>query len=154
MPSVPGLRSCYAKVGRLVYFGRMLDKIRLHAAGQLPAAYQANLGDERSPTFDSRCCRFLGIRYADLKARVLAGGSDEEILAWCHEHGAPRTDDECNIWNRFMMKIGWRDDRTTVLEQRVIEYGLVQPGRRIETFFDLNDYDEGRDPVASRAWLS
>ncbi len=35
MPSVPGLRSPYAKVGRLVYFGRMLDKIRLHAAGRL-----------------------------------------------------------------------------------------------------------------------
>jgi len=24
-------------VGRFVYFGRMLDKIRLHAAGRLPA---------------------------------------------------------------------------------------------------------------------
>ena len=35
MPNIPGLRSTYAKVGRLVYFGRMLDKIRLHAAGQL-----------------------------------------------------------------------------------------------------------------------
>lgn len=25
MPSIPGLRSNYAKVGRLVYVGRMLD---------------------------------------------------------------------------------------------------------------------------------
>ena len=42
---VPGLRSPYLKVGRLVYFGRMLDKIRLHAAGKLPEAdYGANLG--------------------------------------------------------------------------------------------------------------
>ncbi len=40
MPPVPGLRSCYARVGRLVYFGRMLDKIRLHAAGRLPADYR------------------------------------------------------------------------------------------------------------------
>ncbi len=45
MPNVPGLRSCYDKVGRLIYFGRMLDKIRLHAAGQLPPAYDENLGD-------------------------------------------------------------------------------------------------------------
>ena len=37
MPHVPGLRSVYAKVGRPVYFGRMLDKIRLHAEGRLPA---------------------------------------------------------------------------------------------------------------------
>ena len=47
MPHVPGLHSCYAKVGRLVYFGRMLDKIRLYAAGQLPAEYVANLGDDQ-----------------------------------------------------------------------------------------------------------
>jgi hypothetical protein len=41
MPNaIPGLRSCYDKVGRLIYFGRMLDKIRLHAAGQLPPEYQ------------------------------------------------------------------------------------------------------------------
>lgn len=47
MAHVPGLRSPYAKVGRLVYFGRMLDKIRLYAAGQLPAEYVANLGDDQ-----------------------------------------------------------------------------------------------------------
>ena len=45
MPHVPGLRSCYAKVGRLIYFGRMLDKIRLHAAGRLADEYHAQLGD-------------------------------------------------------------------------------------------------------------
>ncbi len=39
MPHVPGLRSCYAKVGRLIYFGRMLDKIRLHASAKLPEDY-------------------------------------------------------------------------------------------------------------------
>ena len=36
---VPGLRSDYVKVGGIVFFGRMLDKIRLKAAGQLPPAY-------------------------------------------------------------------------------------------------------------------
>ncbi len=37
MAYVPGLRSPYARAGRLVYFGRMPDKIRLHTAGALPA---------------------------------------------------------------------------------------------------------------------
>jgi hypothetical protein len=46
MPYVPGLRSPYDKVGRLVYFGCMLDKIRLHAIGKLPPDYQSNLGDD------------------------------------------------------------------------------------------------------------
>src|SRR5689334_9808474 len=59
MPNVPGLRSCYDKVGRLIYFGRMLDKIRLHAAGQLPSVYHDYLGDPQFFTLDGRCCRFL-----------------------------------------------------------------------------------------------
>jgi len=68
---------------------------------------------------------FLGVNYAALKARVLSKtkSSDAEILTWCHEQGGPRTDDQCNIWNRFIMKVGWRDDRTAVLRQRLVEYG-------------------------------
>jgi hypothetical protein len=57
MPAVTGLRSAYDKVGRLVFFGRMLDKIRLHAAGRLPPDYVANLGEVRPTVFDARCCR-------------------------------------------------------------------------------------------------
>jgi gluconokinase len=125
----------------------MLDKIRLHSAGLLPPDYHANLGGG----FDGRCCTFLRVDYADVVVRVKQGGSDEEILAWCEQRGGSRPDDECTIWCRFMMKIGWRDDRTVVLKQRISEYGLT--GRPIETFFDLNEYDEGRDPVATQAWL-
>jgi gluconokinase len=150
MPSVPGLRSCYAKVGRLVYFGRMLDKIRLHAAGRLPAAYQANLGDGQFFVLDGRCCRFLGVRYAELRDRALAGGTDEELLAWAHAHGTPRTDEECHVWNRFLLKLGWRDERTEVLRQRVAASGFGN--RLVETIIDHIEYDEGRDPVAGQAW--
>jgi hypothetical protein len=39
MANFSGLRSAYAKVGDLVFFGRMLDKIRLADKGQLPAGY-------------------------------------------------------------------------------------------------------------------
>ncbi|MCR6655276.1 MAG: DUF5069 domain-containing protein [Opitutus sp.] len=147
MPAVPGLRSCYSKVGRLVYFGRMLDKIRLHEAGWLPADYQANLGRG----FDGRCCAFLRIDYADLKARTLAGDlSDEQLLAFAEERGGRRTDEECEVWNGFMMKRGWRDAGTELLKKRIAEAGLEsQP---IMTMFDFIDFDEGRDPVATRAW--
>ncbi|ATC63914.1 DUF5069 domain-containing protein [Nibricoccus aquaticus] len=146
MSFVPGLRSSYSKVGRLVYFGRLLDKIRLQAADRLPTDYHANLGIG----FDARTCTFLGVAYADLKARTLAGGTDADILAWAHAHGTPRTDDECNTWSRFMMKIGWRDDRSAALQQRITALGLE--GKPIETFFDLNEFDEGRDPVTGRFW--
>ncbi|HEY9248319.1 MAG TPA: DUF5069 domain-containing protein, partial [Rariglobus sp.] len=146
MPFVPGLRSEYSLTGPLVHFGRMLDKIRLHAAGRLPADYHANLGDG----FDARTCAFLGIDYPALKTRVLSGGCDEEILDWAGARGGPRTGVQCMDWNRFMMKLGWRDDRTAILRARIAACGLA--GRSIETFFDLNDIDEGRDPVGTRAW--
>jgi gluconokinase len=146
MPNIPGLRSTYTKVGRLVYFGRMLDKIRLHAAGQLPADYVPNL----ARGFDSRCCDFLGLKYADVLARTLQGGTDEEILVWCHEKGGPRTTVECELWNSFMVKRGWRDGGSDTLQQRIKESGLE--GKPIETFFDLIEYDEGRDPVATQPW--
>ncbi|MBI5382223.1 MAG: DUF5069 domain-containing protein [Opitutae bacterium] len=150
MPAISSLRSPYLKVGRLVYFGRMLDKIRLHAAGRLPAEYVANLGpklDGRS--FDSLCCAFLDVDHAELTARTLAGGTDEEILAWCHTRGGPRTDFQCELWNGFITRRGWRDAASARLQQRIREYGLED--KAIETFFDLIDWDEGRDPAPLRA---
>jgi gluconokinase len=159
MTHIPGLRSPYAKVGRLVYFGRMIDKIRLHAAGKLPADYVSNLGDTGAPgMFDGRCCRFLGVRHADLVTQVLAPGAgstpadDEKILAWAHAHGSPRTDEECTVWNYYMAKLGWRDAMHARVKMRVAEGGTAFAGKKIETFFDCIDTDEGRDPEAERLW--
>ena len=152
MPHVPGLRSPYEKVGRLVYFGRMLDKIRLQAAGRLPAEYAANFGDQGEPSvFDARCCRFLGVRHADLIARVLAGDSDAAVLAWAERHGRPHTDEECEIWNMFMAKRGWRDAAASRLKQRLDEHGGLG-GKPVLTMFDFLDYDEGRESAAERPW--
>lgn len=66
---IPGLRSSYEKVGDIVYFGRMLDKIRLHASGRLPEGY--NLGTKGWTWFDPRCTRFLSVEYEALVQRVL-----------------------------------------------------------------------------------
>ncbi|HVS54115.1 MAG TPA: DUF5069 domain-containing protein [Opitutaceae bacterium] len=148
MSAVPGLRSPYVKIGRLVYFGRMLDKIRLQAAGKLPAdEYAANLGKG----FDGRCCAFLRVNYDELKARVLAGGAtDEQILAWAEERGGRRSDEECEIWNGFMSKRGWRDAGAETLKKRIAESHLES--KPIMTMFDYLDFDEGRDSVSTRAW--
>jgi len=150
MPRVTGLRSPHAKVGRIVLFGRMLDKIRLQARGALPADYHANLGETRLQLFDARCCRFLGADYASVRARALQGGCDEEILSWAHARGTARSDEECMIWNRFITKLGWRDDRSGPLRERAAEYGLA--GHRPETFCELIDLDEGRPAGATRSW--
>ena len=151
MAHVPGLRSPYDKVSRVVYFGRMLDKIRLQAAGKLPPDYIDNLGDAKPGMFDTRCCSFLRVRFAEIQARALGGGfSDEQVLAWCLERGGARTDEECLVWNQFMTKRGWRDEAHARLRQRIAESALES--KPIMSMFDYLDFDEGRDPVAARAW--
>ena len=82
-------RSPHDIVGGLVYFPRMLDKIRLHARGDLPEAYRNNLGRE----FDGHCLAFLHVKYADLRERVLAGESgrgDSRMVARRQNNPAPR----------------------------------------------------------------
>ncbi|HXN34757.1 MAG TPA: gluconokinase, GntK/IdnK-type [Opitutaceae bacterium] len=150
MPQITGLRSPHARVGRIVCLGRTLDKIRLDSRGALPPEYKANLGEARPALFDGRCCRFLGVPYGDLRARTLSGGCDEEILSWAHERGTARGDEECAIWNRYMTKLGWRDDRSDLVRERVAEYGL-SPGAA-QTMFELIDLDEGRPAGATRSW--
>lgn len=146
MPSVLGLRSPHEQTLGIVYFARMLDKIRLHAKGELPADYVDFVGDQ-SGVFDQRCCRFLQISYSELTTRTLAGGTDEEILQWAFTTGHRPSDEEIEIWNGFMTKRGWRDAATPRLQFRLKEAGLPQDGS-IQTMFDFIDADEGR-PVRS-----
>jgi hypothetical protein len=84
------LRSPSEKVGGLFYFGRMLDKIRLHARGELPADYDENLGNG----FDEECVTFLRINYDQIVERAKQGGSDEEILQWCFKAGRQPSEDD------------------------------------------------------------
>ena len=138
---VPGLRGDYQKVGGIVYFGRMLDKIRLKAAGQLPAGYF--VGTANRTHFDSRCTRFLRVDYQALVDRVLEGGSDEEVLEWCFQHGHRPSDEEIEVWNGFMMKRGWRDTGSEELQQEKRLLGFANRGD-IHTWFDLHSAEEER----------
>ena len=142
MKSYP--RSAYDKVGGLVFFARTLDKIRLHAAGKLPTDYHQNLGKG----FDGRCCRFLKVDYGALRARVLQGGSDEDILQWCFAQGRRPSEEEVLIWNSFLRKRGWRDEEdgtTEELKRYKAQSGLSHRDDLL-TFFDYYEVDEGRKP--------
>ena len=136
------VRSPAEKVGGVVYFGRMLDKIRVHARGKLPADYQPNLGKG----FDAKCCAFLHLDYDEVVKRVNAGASDDEMLDWAFTHGRRPTEKEITMWNEFMRKFGWRDEAAEILERRKREAGM-QNRSEIETMFQFIDADEGR-PVA------
>jgi gluconokinase len=137
---IPGLRSPHETVGGLVHFGRMLDKIKLHAQGKLPADYHQALGGG----FDGRCCAFLGVKYEDVVARVKLGGEDQDILEWCFENGRKPSPEEIDIWSSYLRKRGWRDDASNRLAERKKEFGIAHRDD-IQCFFDLLDADEGRD---------
>ncbi|HUB67219.1 MAG TPA: DUF5069 domain-containing protein [Candidatus Methylacidiphilales bacterium] len=141
-------RSPYDTIGGLVYFPRMLDKIRLFAAGQLPEAYHPSLGDG----FDGRCVRFLHVQYEDVRQQALSGRSDEEVLTWCYEHGRKPADEEIEIWSDFMRKRGWRDDSSDRVAFRLKEAGLEHRDKEAVTMFDFIDLDEGRIPPDFSKW--
>src|SRR6266513_4500394 len=68
---IPVLRSPFDQVKGIVYFGRMLDKIRLARAGKLPDGWLPMRGTTVKGTFDGRCCNFLHIDYAAREAETL-----------------------------------------------------------------------------------
>lgn len=140
---IPGLRSPFDQVQGLVYFGRMLDKIRLAASGRLPEGWQSARGTAMKGSFDWRCCQFLKIDYAAIEAETLkADKSDLELLEWAFAHGRRPDDQEIEVWNGFMTKRGWRDAGTQRLNERLAEIGL--PAGTVLTMFEFIDLDEGR----------
>lgn len=140
---IPGLRSPFDQVNGIVYFGRMLDKMRLAAAGKLPEGWQAARGTSMKGSFDWRCCQFLKIDYSVLETETLTGDrSDAELLEWAYAHGRRPDEQEIEVWNAFMTKRGWRDAGTQRLNERLAEIGL--PAGTVQTMFEFIDVDEGR----------
>ncbi len=139
---IPGLRSPYDTVGGIVIFGRLLDKIRLHAQEKLPEDWLVAKGLAKG--FDGRCIRFLQVDYDALEAETLTGPADDELLEWAFANGRKPTVEEIEVWNGFMMKYGWRDGANERLTFRLDEAGL--PPDAADTMFDFIELDEGRQP--------
>lgn len=137
MKTVP--KSAYEETLGMIYFARMLDKIRLHEAKRLGEDFCENLG----AGMDKRCANFLQVDYQDIAARTLRGGDDVEILRWCYEAGRKLDESDLFVWNEFLRKLGWNDGTSETLARRKRESGLE--GRdEIQTMVEYFDYDEGR----------
>lgn len=132
-------RSPKDTVGGIVYFGRMIDKIRLMNAGELHPELHANLGKG----FDERASSLVGVSYETLRARLGEGGTDDEILAWCFQNGTRPSEEQIEIWNGFMLKRGWNDELSETLVRRKKESGF-EARDDIQTIFQYIDADEGR----------
>jgi hypothetical protein len=125
----------------MMYFPRMLDKIRRHGRGELPEEYHGNLGGPK--TADSACTNFLRVNYGVLRQRVLKGGTDEEILEWCYTNGRRLNEGDLVVWNGFVSKLGWNDFATPVLDEQKQQHGIADR-TDIATIADWIDFDEKR----------
>jgi gluconokinase len=143
-------RSDYDATQGVLFFPRLLDKLRLKEQGLLPADYNY-AGGPVHDCLDGYFCRFFGIDVTQLVARVRAGGSDDEILDWCFLNFGRPDEEKIKFWNHFLVKRGWRDDSTKELEEVKRANGL---GDRddIQTWVDFHDVDEGRRPRTNEQW--
>jgi len=138
---IPGLRHSAEQIGGIVFFGRMLDKIRLRRSERLPAEYLPNFG--LSAGLDGHLCGFLGVEFSVVCEGVRQGGTDDEIAEWCFQHGLRPSKMQVRIWNEFARKFGYDDVAAKFLARIKAEDGL-EHRTDIVTTFDLIDLREGR----------
>ena len=139
--------SDHVKTRGIVYFARMIEKIRLHAAGQLPADYVGHLGFADATSFDARFCRFWELDYEQVKARALRGGSAEAVLDDLFAGRPALNEERVFVWNLFLLKRGWRDSGSRGVAAEKVAAGVAQRDD-IQTYVDMHDVEEGREPAA------
>ena len=133
------LRSPYDKTLGLVYFGRMLDKIRSYERGKPPLEYEENFEKD----FAEKCATFLRVKYELIVEYVNQGLTDQAILQSCFGMGHRPSEGEIYIWNEFMRKRGWNDELSETLESQK-KKGAMLSRSEIQTVFQFIDADEGR----------
>ena len=133
------LRSPYEKICGLVYFGRMLDKIRSLATGVLSPEYVEDFEKD----FDQKCAMFLGVSYELLVNYVNEGLTDQAILQSCFGMGHRPSEGEIHMWNEFMRKRGWNDELSGALEDQKKKHAMLSRSE-IKTVFQFMDADSGR----------
>ena len=139
--------SDHVKTRGVVYFARMVDKIRLQAAGQLPDSFLGHLGFSDPTSFDARCCRFWALDYEQVKTRTLQGGTAEEIFDDLFAGRPPLNPEHVFGWNLFLLKRGWRDSGTPGVVAEKAASGFAHR-TDVQTYADVHDVEEGREPQA------
>jgi hypothetical protein len=137
-------RSPKILLGGIAHLARFIDKIRLRHAGHIPDYNYITVG------FDKHLIDFLRIDPKAFEARVLSGGSDEELLAWISAQGAPRTPEEIAQWNDMLLSSRPRDEATRQrfqgrLEEIALKRGVpVDALPAVSTWADVIELDENR----------
>jgi hypothetical protein len=137
-------RSPKALLGGIAHLGRFIDKIRLRNQGQIQDYNYMTVG------FDKYLIDFLGIDAKAVEQRVLAGGTDEELLAWVKDNGKPVTDAEIRLFSRNLLKAEPKDDAARQrfqdrLQEIAIKRGVpVNALPPVTAWADVIELDEER----------
>jgi hypothetical protein len=141
-PTYP--RSPKALLGGIAHLGRFIDKIRLRNAGQIQDYNYITVG------FDKYLVEFLGINAKSFEQRVLAGGTDEELLAWVKGNGRKPSEQEIAQWTQALLVSGPKDDAARQRFQGRLEDIATKRGVAVSslppvtTWADVIELDEER----------
>ena len=143
------LRSPRERLGGYVLLPRLIDKVRLHARGQLLPEYVKNLLGPSPTTLDGQFLAFAGLDGEELREAILSAESDEAILVWIERHTRPRSLAEKQEWAEKIE--AYQADAARVAYRRQIYPDLAA---KVDVgslgVFDLIDMDEGRIPMPSQ----
>ena len=137
-------RSPKALLGGIANLGRFIDKIRLRNAGQIQDYNYITVG------FDKYLVDFLQIDPKSFEQRVLAGGTDEELLVWVKANSRKPSDQEIAQWSQGLLASGPKDDAARqrfqgrlqdVATKRAVPVSSLPP---VSTWVDVIELDEER----------
>ncbi|ULA64778.1 MAG: hypothetical protein LZF86_190071 [Nitrospira sp.] len=137
-------RSPKALLGGIAHLGRFIDKIKLHHAGQIQDYNYITVG------FDKYLVDFLAIDPKAFEQKVLAGSSDEQLLAWVVANGKPHSHEEIAQWSQGLLSSGPKDDATRARLQSRLQDVAAKRGVPVSalplatTWVDAIELDEGR----------
>lgn len=137
-------RSAKVLLGGIAHLGRFIDKIRLRHAGQIQDYNYITVG------FDKYLIDFLGIDATAFEQRVLAGGTDEDLLAWVRGNGRKPSDQEVAQWSQGLLAAGAKDEAARQrfherLEEIATKRGVsISSLPSVTTWADVIELDEGR----------
>lgn len=139
------LRSPRETLGGYIILPRLIDKVRLHARGELPPEYIGNLL-KPGRTLDSWFLTFTGLDAKQLRAAIVAATFDEVVLFWVEQYAIPHTDDEKKEWAE---RIAARRPDAEGVEIRKRNYPDLASRVDLASLnaLDMIDMDEGRIPV-------
>jgi Domain of unknown function (DUF5069) len=137
-------RSPKVLLGGIAHLGRFIDKIRLRNAGKIQDYNYITVG------FDKSLIDFLQIDPKAFEQRVLAGGTDEELLAWVKANSRKPSDQEITQWSQGLLSSGPKDDASRqrfqgrlqeVATKRSVPVSALPP---VSTWADVIELDEGQ----------